>query len=81
MPLAWAHAEYIQLVRSAADGCVFGVIPEIAKRYRNRRRAKSLEIWRIQPSGALDTRRGNPASPSGFRVPIALVLQWMEASP
>jgi glucoamylase len=47
MPLAWAHAEYIQLVRSAADGRVFGVIPEVAERYRNRRRAPSLEIWKF----------------------------------
>ena len=59
MPLAWAHAEYIQLVRSAADGRVFGVIPEVAERYRNRRRAQPLEIWkfnrqvRMIPSGGI----------------------------
>ena len=47
MPLAWAHAEYIQLVRSAVDGRVFGVIPEVAERYRNRRREQPLEIWKF----------------------------------
>ena len=47
MPLAWAHAEYIQLVRSAADGQVFGLIPEVADRYRNRRAAPPLEIWKF----------------------------------
>ena len=32
MPLAWAHAEYIKLVRLAADGRVFDLIPEVADR-------------------------------------------------
>ena len=45
MPLAWAHAEYIKLVRSAADGRVFDLIPEVADRYRKRRAGKPLEIW------------------------------------
>ena len=45
MPLVWAHAEYIQLVRSAADGQVFGLISEVADRYCNRRPAPPLEIW------------------------------------
>jgi glucoamylase len=47
MPLAWAHAEYIQLVRSAADGQVFDLISEVADRYRDRRRAPPLEIWKF----------------------------------
>ena len=47
MPLAWAHAEYIQLVRSAADGQVFGLISQVADRYRNRRKTPPLEIWKF----------------------------------
>jgi glucoamylase len=47
MPLVWAHAEYIQLVRSAADGQVFGLIAEVADRYRNRRAVPPLEIWKF----------------------------------
>lgn len=47
MPLAWAHAEYIKLVRSAADGQVFDLIPEVAGRYRNRDKALPLEIWKF----------------------------------
>jgi len=39
-----AHAEYIQLVRSAADGQVFGLIAEVADRYRNRRRRFGLRL-------------------------------------
>ena len=47
MPLAWAHAEYIKLVRSAADGQVFDLISEVADRYRNRRKAAAMEIWKF----------------------------------
>jgi glucoamylase len=45
MPLCWAHAEYIKLVRSATDGRVFDLIPEVADRYRNRSKAAPLEVW------------------------------------
>jgi glucoamylase len=45
MPLAWAHAEYIQLVRSAADGQVVGLISAVADHYRTRRPAPPLQIW------------------------------------
>lgn len=47
MPLAWAHAEYVKLVRSAADGQVFDLIPEVSKRYRKRRAIKPPEIWKF----------------------------------
>jgi len=47
MPLCWAHAEYIKLVRSATDGQVFDLIPAVAERYRNRRGARPLEIWKL----------------------------------
>jgi len=47
MPLVWAHAEYLELVRSAADGQVFGLIPEVADRYRNPRTAPALEVWKL----------------------------------
>jgi glucoamylase len=30
MPLMWAHAEYVKLLRSAADGKVFDQVPEVA---------------------------------------------------
>jgi len=47
MPLMWAHAEYIKLLRSTADGKVYDAIPEVAKRYLGRRGAqKRLEVWK-----------------------------------
>jgi glucoamylase len=46
MPLMWAHAEYIKLLRSVADGHVFDLIPEVADRYLRVRKRTPLEIWK-----------------------------------
>ncbi|MDG6998134.1 MAG: glucan 1,4-alpha-glucosidase, partial [Nitrososphaerota archaeon] len=47
MPLAWAHSEYIKLLRSASDGKVFDLVPEVKERYMiDRSRCKRLEIWK-----------------------------------
>ena len=40
MPLMWAHAEYIKLLRSVADGRVFDLIPEVAERYLSGRNTR-----------------------------------------
>ena len=67
MPLCWAHAEYIKLVRSAADGQVFDLVPQVADRYRNRPKTPPLEVWkfsrqvRSMPAGR--TLRVQAASP------------------
>jgi glucoamylase len=47
IPLAWAHAEYIKLVRSIADQRVFDVIDPVRARYAGRtpRDLIPLEIW------------------------------------
>lgn len=46
-PLMWAHAEYVKLLRSASDGKVFDLVPEVAARYLSRdRKCKPLEIWK-----------------------------------
>lgn len=47
MPLMWAHAEYIKLLRSTYDGRVFDLIPEVEERYiKNRKSCAALEIWK-----------------------------------
>jgi glucoamylase len=46
MPLMWAHAEYINLLRSATDGRPFDLIPIVQGRYLNGRGRKDLEIWK-----------------------------------
>jgi len=46
VPLAWAHAEYIKLVRSSNDGRVFDWIEPVHARYAAQpRRSPTLEIW------------------------------------
>ena len=47
MPLMWAHAEYIKLLRSAADGKVYDAIPEVAERYQGKPNGQPrFEIWK-----------------------------------
>jgi glucoamylase len=47
MPLMWAHAEYIKLLRSASDRTIFDRIPAVADRYLDEsKRYKLLEIWK-----------------------------------
>jgi glucoamylase len=50
VPLVWAHAEYLKLLRSAVDGKVFDRIDPVYERYSERKgvRRGKLEItnWR-----------------------------------
>lgn len=47
MPLMWAHAEYVKLLRSSVDGRVFDRIPAVAERYSGARpRSTKLEVWK-----------------------------------
>jgi len=46
MPLVWAHAEYVRLVRSLADGVAFDRIAPVADRYLAGRRRRDLEVWK-----------------------------------
>ncbi len=47
MPLAWAHAEYIKLLRSLRDGRVFDMPPQTVQRYQVQRTSSPLAIWRF----------------------------------
>lgn len=57
MPLMWAHAEYIKLLRSVADGRVFDCIPEVAQRYLGNRECRPIEVWKFNRRTAT-VRRG-----------------------
>lgn len=46
MPLLWAHAEYIALARSIADGVAFDRIEPVAARYLAHRGRDDLEVWK-----------------------------------
>jgi glucoamylase len=45
MPLCWAHAEYLSLVRSAHDGVCFDRIEPVFQRYVVRKTSNSHEMW------------------------------------
>ena len=45
MPLAWAHAEHIKLLRSLADGAVFDRPPQPVARYLDARTLPEVAIW------------------------------------
>ena len=48
MPLVWAHAEYIKLLRSQRDGKVFDMIPQVSARYLSGTgQTKRIEVWKF----------------------------------
>jgi glucoamylase len=48
MPLMWAHAEYIKLLRSVRDGKVSDLTTEVAKRYLRAPADRQLfEVWKF----------------------------------
>jgi glucoamylase len=46
MPLVWAHAEYVKLLRSATDKRVFDRVDALAERYATPRSRGTVEVWR-----------------------------------
>lgn len=46
MPLAWAHAEYLKLVRSLTDGHIFDLPPQTVKRYLTDKVVSPHRSWR-----------------------------------
>ena len=72
MPLAWAHAEYLKLRRSLADGRPFDTPPQARQRYLVERVGSPFVIWRA------DHRRR--AIPAGKTLRVELhepaVVRW-----
>jgi len=46
MPLVWAHAEHIKLLRSLRDGKVFDMPPQTFARYVERKPLRARRLWR-----------------------------------
>jgi glucoamylase len=46
MPLVWAHAEYVMLLRSLHDNRIFGMPPQTVQRYQVDKRTSLYSIWR-----------------------------------
>ncbi len=47
MPLVWAHAEYVKLLRSLADGKTSDTPPQPVQRYQVERQGSPYHIWRF----------------------------------
>ncbi|WP_224959441.1 glucan 1,4-alpha-glucosidase [Geomonas subterranea] len=47
MPLAWAHAEYLKLLRSLHDGRVFDMPPQTVQRYLVEKTESPFMVWRF----------------------------------
>ena len=47
MPLAWAHAEHIKLLRSLRDGAVFDMPPQTKNRYVANKPPQAPQSWRL----------------------------------
>jgi glucoamylase len=47
MPLVWAHAEHIKLLRSLRDGAVFDMPPQTLNRYVRNTPAPAPMVWRM----------------------------------
>ena len=46
MPLVWAHAEYIKLLRSLHLGAIWDTVPQTVERYVKSRHPADFQIWR-----------------------------------
>jgi glucoamylase len=73
LPLLWAHAEYVKLQRSAADGKIFDLIEAAYDRYvSNRQERDAVEVWK--------SNRQVPAVAPGTRLRIQasspFLLHW-----
>lgn len=64
MPLVWAHAELVKLVRSLRDGVVFDTPPQTVQRYLKDKTASPLVPWRLDVQ--------TPHLPPGKRLRIEL---------
>ncbi|HZJ02949.1 MAG TPA: glycoside hydrolase family 15 protein [Thermoleophilia bacterium] len=79
MPLMWAHAEYLKLLRSFADGAVFDRLPVVADRYLGSPGERGvdssphhglLEVWKPnrQPRSVKAGWTLRVQAPGGFRL-------------
>jgi glucoamylase len=55
MPLCWAHAEYVSLVRSHKEGVCFDRVEPVYQRYAKGARTSTIEMWTFaHPTVSID---------------------------
>ena len=73
MPLMWAHAEYIKLLRSFSDGRIFDLIPEVADRYLSpSKNCQRFEVWKHNRQ-VRSVKKGDTLR---IQVPAPFRLHW-----
>lgn len=72
LPLMWAHAEYVKLLRSVADGQVFDLIEPVSARYLRRRPQTMWQVWK--PARRVATV--NAGTTLRILTPSAFRLRW-----
>ncbi|HEX8493182.1 MAG TPA: glycoside hydrolase family 15 protein [Pyrinomonadaceae bacterium] len=72
MPLVWAHAEYIKLLRSRRDRRVFDLVEPVRARYAGQQHKSDLQVWLFNHK--LHTARSD--MPLRIEVCAAARLRW-----
>ena len=72
MPLVWAHAELVKLVRSLHDGAVFDTPPQSVQRYLMEQTGSGLVPWRFD----VPTRALPPGKRLRVEVHAPAVVRW-----
>jgi glucoamylase len=65
MPLMWAHAEYMKLLRSLRDGRVFDMPPQTVQRYLVEKKTAECTVWRFNQKST--------SAPAGFTLRIEVL--------
>ena len=74
MPLVWAHAEYLTLLRSVADGQVYDYLPHVAERYLSGQRRPTVEFWKPNRHARTVPRGGTLR----VQAPAEFFLHWSD---
>jgi glucoamylase len=72
MPLAWAHAEHVKLLRSLSDGRVFDMPTQPRQRYQIDRVRSSHAVWRFNQK----CRRVPAGRILRVELPAAASIHW-----
>lgn len=72
MPLAWAHAEHIKLLRSLRDGKVFDTPPQTVARYAAGTSSPKWSVWRFNQK----CRTAEAGCRLRIELPGAAIIHW-----
>ena len=74
IPLLWAHAEYVKLLRSMIDNQVFDRIEPVAARYCNDNPRPVIEVWKMNRQ----VRKVTAGTLLRILAPAPFVLHWSD---